>query len=268
MLRGILFDLDGVLYVGDDMVAGAADTLEWVRSRGIPHLFVTNTTSRPRAALCAKLSAMGISVDAEQILTPPVAAARWLKTNADGPVALFVADATRVEFEELPLWDGDTQQPVAAVVLGDLGKGWDFERLNTAFLLLMQQPAPVLAALGMTRYWKAPEGLRLDAGPFVAALEYAAGVRAVVLGKPAPAFFHSGAEMLGLNHGELLMIGDDIRSDVNAAQDAGLKGLLVKTGKYRPQDLEGNVAPDAVLASVAELACWWDAQTVRGDQPE
>jgi phospholysine phosphohistidine inorganic pyrophosphate phosphatase len=268
MLRGILFDLDGVLYVGDDMVAGAADTLEWVRSRGIPHLFVTNTTSRPRDALCAKLSAMGIGVDAAQILTPPVAAAHWLKSHVDGAVALFVPDATRVEFEDLPLWEGDTQQPVAAVVLGDLGKNWDFERLNSAFLLLMQQPTPVLAALGMTRYWKAPEGLRLDAGPFVAALEYAAGVTAVVLGKPAPAFFHSGAEALGLRPDELLMIGDDIRSDVDAARDAGLQGMLVKTGKYRPQDLEGSVVPDAVLASVAELPRWWEAQLARADQPE
>jgi len=259
-LRGILFDLDGVIYLGDDMIPGAGDTLDWVRSQNIPHLFVTNTTSRPREALSSKLAAMGIGVDPDDILSPPLAAANWLQANTAAPAALYVPDATRVEFEHLRLWAGDPAETVGAVVLGDLGERWDFARLNQAFLLLMQQSAPPLVALGMTRYWKAADGLRLDAGPFVAALEYATGRTAVVMGKPAEAFFHSGADILGIGAAQLLMIGDDIRGDVNGAQKAGLKAALVKTGKFRPQDLESGHPPDAVLASIADLPRWWEAQ--------
>jgi HAD superfamily hydrolase (TIGR01458 family) len=259
-LRGILFDLDGVIYLGDDMIPGAGDTLDWVRSQNIPHLFVTNTTSRPREALSGKLAAMGIGVDPDDILSPPLAAANWLLANTAAPAALFVPDATQVEFEHLRLWAGDPAETVGAVVLGDLGERWDFARLNQAFLLLMQQSAPPLVALGMTRFWKAADGLRLDAGPFVAALEYATDRSAVVMGKPAEAFFHSGADILGIGAAQLLMIGDDIRGDVNGAQKAGLKAALVKTGKFRPQDIESGHPPDAVLGSIADLPRWWEAQ--------
>ncbi|MGW8310515.1 MAG: TIGR01458 family HAD-type hydrolase [Thiogranum sp.] len=257
-LQGILFDLDGVVYVGDAPIDGAVAALDWVREQNIPHLFVTNTTSRPRAALCTKLARMGIDVSADRILSPPVAADNWLKTHTEGPVALFVPEATRTEFADLPLWEGDADQPVAAVVLGDLGEGWNFRQLNRAFLLLMQEAAPSLVALGMTRYWRAPEGLRLDAGPFVAALEYATGRCAVVMGKPSKAFFHGGADMLGIAPERLLMIGDDIRGDVNGAQDAGLKGALVMTGKFQRRDLEAQQRADFVLKSIAELPGWWE----------
>jgi phospholysine phosphohistidine inorganic pyrophosphate phosphatase len=256
-MRGILFDLDGVIYLGDKMIAGADDTLEWVCSREIPCLFVTNTTSRPRDALCSKLAGMGITVDPGHILSPPVAAANWLQTHAAAPTALFVPEATRVEFDGLPLWNGNTEQAVAAVVVGDLGTGWDFHRLNQAFLLLMQKPQPSLVALGMTRYWKAADGLRLDAGPFVAALQYATGVDPVVTGKPAREFFLAGADKLNIPPDQLLMIGDDIRGDVQGAQQAGLTGMLVQTGKFRPQDLDTQWRPDAVLASIADLPRWW-----------
>jgi HAD superfamily hydrolase (TIGR01458 family) len=260
-IRGILFDLDGVIYLGEQLIAGAVEALEWVRARKIPHLFVTNTTSRPRAALCAKLAGMGISVQADSVLSPPVAAVHWLRANTQGPAALFIPEATRVEFDGLPLWNGDSGQSVASVVLGDLGQGWDFPRLNQAFLLLMQQPAPRLVALGMTRYWRASDGLRLDAGPFVAALQYATGIQPVVTGKPAAAFFHSGAGALGLEPAELLMIGDDIRGDIGAAQQAGLHAALVKTGKFQQHDLQGDVKPDVVLGSIAELPGWWQQHT-------
>jgi HAD superfamily hydrolase (TIGR01458 family) len=257
-LQGILFDLDGVVYLGDAPIDGAVAALDWVREYQIPHLFVTNTTSRPRAALCAKLARMGIDVASDRILTPPVAAANWLRTHTNGPVALFVPEATATEFGEHPPWQGDANQPVAAVVLGDLGEEWDFRRLNRAFALLMQEPPPSLVALGMTRYWRAPDGLRLDAGPFVAALEYATGRRAVVMGKPSQAFFRSGADMLGIATERLLMIGDDIRGDVNGAQDAGLKGALVMTGKFQRRDLEAQQCADFVLKSIAELPDWWE----------
>lgn len=260
-LHGLLLDLDGVLYQGEASIPGAADTLAWVREQRIPHLFLTNTTSRPRSALVDKLARMGIDITADRLLTPPVAAARWLQTQMDGRVALFVPEATRSEFEQLRLASADAGQ-ADAVVIGDLGEGWDYATLNRAFRLLMHTPPPALVALGMTRYWQAPDGLRLDAGAFVAALSHASGVEPVVLGKPAAPFFHTACQLLDIEPADCVMIGDDIRGDIEGAQQAGLTAIQVRTGKFRPADLELGVTPDAVLESVAELPGWWEGRAV------
>jgi HAD superfamily hydrolase (TIGR01458 family) len=200
---------------------------------------------------------MGIMATTDQILTPAVAAVAWLRRHGVEHPALFVPDATATEFAELdPLPDG-TDDGAGAVVVGDLGGGWDFATLNRAFRLLMSEARPPLIALGLTRYWRADDGLRLDAGPFVRALEYATGRAAVVLGKPDPAFYATAVEDLELEPGQVVMVGDDVRSDVEGAQRAGLTGVLVRTGKFSPSDLTGDVSPDAVIDSVAELPRWW-----------
>jgi HAD superfamily hydrolase (TIGR01450 family) len=112
----------------------------------------------------------------------------------------------------------------------------------------------------MTRYWRTADGLRLDTGPFVKALEYATGREAIVLGKPAPAFFAAALERIGLAPEQVLMIGDDIRGDIGGARDAGIDGLLVRTGKYQDEDLGEAVRPRAVLDSIADLPRWWMGQ--------
>jgi HAD superfamily hydrolase (TIGR01458 family) len=255
-VKALLIDLDGVVYEGERAVAGALRSLLWLRERHVPHLFVTNTTSRPRAALADKLAALGLPTEPERILTPPVAAAAWLREHLGGTVALFVPPATRGDFAGLPL--AAAGEAPAAVVVGDCGEAWSFAELNRAFRLLMAEPPPRLVALGMTRYWRAPDGLRLDAGPFVAALAFAAGAEPVVVGKPAEAFFAAALERLGVAAADACLIGDDIRTDVGGAQQAGLRAALVKTGKFRPADLAGGVRPDAVLESLAELPDRWD----------
>lgn len=260
--QALLIDLDGVVYEGEQIVAGAADTLAWLQSRKVPLLFVTNTTSRPLRALLGKLEALGIGgIRAEQILTPPSAAMSWLPIHAPGPAALFVPEATREDFTGLPLFDPRAPAAVASVVLGDLGEAWSFSRLNEAFRLLMADRAPVLVALGLTRYWRAADGLRLDAGPFVKALEYASGRDAVVLGKPSAAFFDVAVAKLGCAAAQVVMLGDDVVSDIGGAQNAGLRGILVRTGKFTPRDLAGDLQPDAVLDSIAELPRWWEGQS-------
>ncbi len=256
-MPGILFDLDGVFYVGERAIPGGSETLDWVRQQKIPHCFLTNTTSKPRDALVEKLAGLGLATEPEEILTPPVAACHWIERNLDGPVALFVPAATEAEFSHLSLSGRDTRQPVAALVVGDLGESWDFATLNQAFRLLMQQPSPRLIALGMTRYWRAPDGLRLDVAPFVNALQHASGVEPLVLGKPAKAFYHSALEMIGSPANESWMIGDDIRGDVAAAQAAGLHALLVQTGKFQSTDMNGQIKPDGLLESIADLPGWW-----------
>ena len=259
-MRGILFDLDGVLYNAEQPIPRARETIEWVRSRRIPHLFVTNTTSRPRTALVEKLARFGIPAEASLIHTPATVAAAWLRSQERGDVALFVRETTQADFQGLPLLPADAEQGASHVVLGDLGEGWDYRTLNRAFRLLFHNPDASLIALGMTRYWQAPDGISLDVAPFVAALEHATGRKAIVLGKPAKLFFLAAAERLQLAPEKVVMVGDDVNADVGGAQAAGLKGVLVKTGKFRPPDLEGAVRPDTVLPSIADLPNWWEHQ--------
>jgi len=256
-MPSILFDLDGVFYQGDRAIAGAADVVAWARDAIIPHLFVTNTTSRPRSALIEKLAGFGIEVRREQIFTPAVAAVHWLEQQCpEQKVALFIPEATQVEFNQISLSNNEDDD-VCAVVIGDLGEQWDFKTLNRAFRLLMQGNQPQLLALGMTRYWQAADGLQLDVAPFVMALSHASGVEPQVLGKPAQLFYQAALDLLGVSAGQTVMIGDDIVSDVGGAQHAGLRGLLVRTGKFRPQVLQGEIVPDAVLDSVRDLPEWW-----------
>ena len=254
-MAAMLFDLDGVLYEGDRAISGAADAVSWFVQNDIPHLFLTNTTSRPRSALVAKLAAYGIQSRTEDFLTPPVAACQWLKENRLRRIALFVPAQTAEEFSGFDQCSDDDDRP-DAVIVGDLGEQWDFKTMNRIFRLLIDNPQATLIALGMTRYWRTASGqLQLDVGPMIKAFEYATGKPAVVTGKPAGEFFQAARQLLGID--ELVMIGDDIRGDIEAAQKAGIRAILVRTGKFSETDLEQGIQPDVVLDSVAELPGWW-----------
>lgn len=256
---GFLFDIDGVFFVGDDSIPGGAETIAWLDAERLPYSFVTNTTSHPRSYLADKLARCGVHTDPDQILTPAVAAHEWLTEHGREPVALFVPDGTAAEFGDLARTPSDADAGAAAVVIGDLGEQWTFAQLNRAFRLLMQEPRPTLVALGMARYWRDTDGLTLDNGPFAQALAYASGVEPVVTGKPARPFFESACHRLGLAPQQVVMVGDDIRGDIGGAVDAGLRAVLVGTGKFHPADLELGIEPDAVLGSVADLPAWVDA---------
>jgi HAD superfamily hydrolase (TIGR01458 family) len=257
-VRAVLFDLDGVLYQGDRMIDGALDTVRWCEREHIPHLFVTNTSSKPRRALVERLAGLGLEVSADQIFAPPVAARSFLLDRNASPIALFVREQTAEDFDGLEQLSEDAESGAAAVVVGDIGRAWNFDIMNRVFRLLMAEPRPILVALGMSRYAQGDDGLILDVAPFIKAFEHATDTAAVVMGKPAKAFFDAAVAKLGVPGSEVVMVGDDVRGDVGGAQNAGLRGILVRTGKFREADLEGDVAPDAVLDSVADLPRWWD----------
>jgi HAD superfamily hydrolase (TIGR01458 family) len=263
-MRGLLFDLDGVVYNSETLIPGAPEAIKWVRAQGIPHIFVTNTTSRGRSVLVEKLARFGIPATEEDTLTPCVAAREYMGDT--GPVALFVPRKTHGEFAGMELLPEDRESGARWVVVGDLGEGWDFRTLNRAFRLLQSSPDAQLIGLGMTRFWQAADGLRLDTAPYVAALECASGKPAVVMGKPAAAFFEAAVRRLSVPKEDVLMIGDDVRVDVGGAQNAGLQGALVKTGKYRAGDEDGAVEPGFLLDSIAALPGLLSAEGFRGDR--
>ena len=248
-MRGVILDLDGTVYEAGRLIAGAHEAVDTIRRAGLTLRFATNTTRRPRSALVQALSVLGIPAKASDLVTAPRAAAAWLAAHGVRRVALHMSGETVTEFADFTIDDAAPE----AVVVGDLGPGWTFERLNRAFRQL--QTGAQLMAMQKNRYWQTEDGLTLDAGPFVAALEYATGQEATVAGKPSTAFFTGAADSMGLPLADLVVVGDDIDSDVRGAMAAGARGVLVRTGKFRDSDLAGpGRAPDAVIDSVAELA--------------
>lgn len=247
-LHAVLLDLGGVFYEGPRLIPGAAEALAPLRGSGLPLRFVTNTTRQSRAALLRELAGRGLAIAQDELFTPASAARELLIARGLRPLLLIHPDLTP-DFAGL-----DTDAP-NAVVVGDAGEHFGYAGLNRAFRLL-HAGAPLLA-LGRNRYFQDADGLSLDAGPFVAALEYAAGVTAELMGKPAPALFAAALESTGCHPAEAVMIGDDVESDVNGAVSAGLRGILVRTGKYRAGDEQrlasGADVADDIGAAVAAL---------------
>ncbi|HJV35182.1 TIGR01458 family HAD-type hydrolase [Geomonas sp.] len=227
MIKGVLMDLSGTIHVGTTPITGAIGAVERLEKAGIAVRFVTNTSRKTRDSLHDTLAKMGFDIPREHMFTAPLAVRRYLEQHKLRPY-LLVHPNLYSEF------DGVEQENPNAVVVGDAEDDFSFRKMNEAFRLLKE--GATLLATGRTRYFEGDQGLELDAGPYVAALEYAADTSAIVLGKPAPVFFHEAAEELGLQPSECVMVGDDAETDVAAALDAGLQAILVQTGKYREGD--------------------------------
>ena len=240
-VRGLLVDLDGTLYVGGEPVEGAREAIGKLKSSGLVLRYVTNTTRKPRREVSEHLLSLGFEVEEAEIFTPARAAAGLIGEKSCFPL---VDESLLEDLQGITL----TEDHPDYVLVGDLGEGFAYGRLNAAFRCLMDSAE--LIALQRNRYWRTDDGLALDAGPFVAALEYASGKSATVVGKPEKSFFQLALEDLELRSHEVAMVGDDAEADVAGAQAAGLKGVQVKTGKYGPET-EG--VPDLLLDSIAKL---------------
>src|SRR5215470_1720289 len=223
-VRGLLVDLEGTVYEAGRAIAGAREALAELSRRGVPHVFVTNTTSRPRSALVAELAAMGIVVPPERIFTAPIAAREYLKERGWLRCHLLVKLAV---LEDLSGIESDDRAP-QAVVVGDVGEDFSYQRLNRAFRYLLD--GAELVTLARNRFYRAADGLVLDQGPFVAALEQASGKEAILVGKPAPTFYRAALTALGLPAGDVAVVGDDLEAEVAGAQAVGIRGVLVRTG--------------------------------------
>jgi phospholysine phosphohistidine inorganic pyrophosphate phosphatase len=250
-----LLDLDGTLYAGGAAVPGAPTALARLRERGVPFRLVTNTTSRSRAMLVERLRGYGFEAGPEEIFTATLAGAAAIRAGGHRVVAPFLPPAALEDLAGLELSGGSSgpsRGRPEVVLLGDLGRGWSYALLQEAFEYLMA--GAELVALSRDRYFQQGDALALDAGPFVAALEYATGRPARVAGKPSPDFYAAALASLGVA-GPAAMVGDDLWSDVEGAQRAGLAGWLVRTGKFREELLRGSgIRPDRILSSVAALA--------------
>jgi HAD superfamily hydrolase (TIGR01458 family) len=248
-IRAFLIDLDGVLYVGSHPVEGAAEGIRTLRREGYGCRFISNTTRKSRYTIAQHLKGMGFFIEEEEIFTPAIAAAEWLKQQkANRCFFLTFGDVGR-DFLGIPEAEGTGAD---FVVIGDAGDNFTYRHLNHAMRAVMD--GAEILALEKDRYWMSTDGLALSAGPFVAALEFATGKQALLVGKPSLPFFNLALQELGARVNETAMIGDDINSDVGGAQKAGMMGILVRTGKFRREVVAASdIRPDLIIDSLADL---------------
>jgi HAD superfamily hydrolase (TIGR01458 family) len=249
---GLLLDIDGVLSVSWEPIAGSIDALASLRRADIPVCLITNTTTHTRAELASVLRDAGFDVAAEQIVTAVTATTAYVRGTYPGAPVYVLSDG-----DATPDMEGIHRVMTPAesdvIVIGGASDAFTYDAINGVFGRLMDGAA--LVAMHRNLYWRTSQGLSLDAGAYVAGLEAATGTLAVACGKPAPAFFRAALEVLGVPAARTAMVGDDIVNDVEGARAAGITGILVRTGKFRTDDLSKG-SPDVVIDALADLPAW------------
>ncbi len=248
-IDGVLLDIDGVLSVSWEPIPGSIDALAWLRREGIPFRLITNTTTHTRAELAETLVGVGFDVTADEIVTAVVATGSYLRAHHPGARVWILSDGNaRDDLEGMAIVDRDGDPEV--VVLGGACDAFSYEAINRAFQLVGDGAA--LVGMHRNLYWRTAAGLQLDGGAFIAGIEAATGATAAVCGKPAPAYFEAVLAQLDLEPDRAAMVGDDIVNDVLGAQALGLTGVLVRTGKFSPLDLDRG-RPDHVIDALTDL---------------
>ncbi len=247
-VKGILLDMGGVLYVGEKPIERAVETLNLLREN-FSLRFLTNTTRKAPKSVIEKMNKMGFSIKEEELFT----ALSAMKSKIEQKRAKtfpILTDEAKEYFKDFIVKENEKAN---FVIIGDAGENFTYSTLNEAFRKIIYDNASILAA-AINRYFKDDDGkLSMDAGGFVKALEYASEKEALIVGKPSKEFFLSAVKSMNLDPKEVIMVGDDIENDIKGAQNAGIKAILVKTGKFRPQDLNKGIKPDAVIEDISHL---------------
>jgi HAD superfamily hydrolase (TIGR01458 family) len=254
VMAAILLDVDGVLHVSGEAIPGAADAVRRLRENGHRLRFVTNTTVRPRAQLAELLRTQGIELEDEEVQTTAQVAVKVLRGRR---VLALTMHALVHDLEGLEL----VGEGAEAVLIGGADEtpetGLVFSYMNLARAFSELEMGARLYCLHRNRWWQTKRGPLLDSGAFVAGLEYAANVEATVLGKPSSQYFEAALEALDADPQMTWMVGDDFEIDVAGAQRVGMRTVLLRTGKFRPDEIEASgTRPDGIVSSIAQLPAW------------
>jgi HAD superfamily hydrolase (TIGR01458 family) len=250
-IDGLLLDIDGVLAVSWEPLPGALEAMEWLRNH-IPFRLITNTTTHTRRDLARTLRSSGFDVEPDGIVTAVTATAIYLREHHAGGRAFVLTDgAPGEDLAGVPLVE--TPDDADVIVIGGASDAFTYDVVNRIFRRVMAGAA--LVGMHRNLYWKTSRGWELDGGAYISGIEEATGTTATICGKPARAYFDAALALLGVPAARAAMVGDDITNDVEGARAAGLTGVLVRTGKYREEDLAKG-SPDVVLGALADVPGW------------
>jgi HAD superfamily hydrolase (TIGR01450 family) len=255
MAEGLLLDIDGVIVTSWKALPGAVEALEEIAATGLPRMFLTNTTSKSRGEIAQALTDVGFKVDDKEIVTAAVLTAEYLRTNHAGKrVVVLNEGAVNEDMDGVDLVDDDPE----VVVFGGAGPSFTHELLSKALGWMIEGVPTISMHRSLT--WSTSSGPKIDTGVYLEGLQKATGKKIRAIGKPSPLGFRSAVEMLGVGDpGGVVMVGDDMYSDVLGAQKTAITGVLVRTGKFLPEQLDALVkdefgqVPDHVIDSIADL---------------
>ncbi|SIR93593.1 HAD-IIA family hydrolase [Williamsia sterculiae] len=262
MIEGLLLDIDGVMVTSWEPLPGAVEAITTLADRGMPRMFLTNTTSKSRAQIAELLNRNGFGVRAAEILTAAKLTAEYLQANYPGKRVwvLNQGDITS-DMDGVNLVGGadgpPTDRDPEVVVLGGAGDVFTHQLLSRVLDFLLSG-VPVIA-MHRSTIWSTDHGLMIDTGVYLEGLEKASGKKIRAIGKPSPLGFRAAVEMMKLEPTSVLMVGDDMHNDILGAQASALVGALVRTGKFRQEALvrlqrdEFGPVPDHVIGSIADL---------------
>ena len=247
-VKGLLVDLEGVLYSDNNLIPGSLEVIKELKKNSLKLRFLTNTTTAPRKLIFNKLQDFGFHIEEEEIFTPIIATKNYLRDNRVKRIALITNIEIIEEFNDYEI----TQKNPEAVIMGDIYKNFKWDILDRIFKLVYLQNA-ALIALHQNKYCIRDGEVSLDLGPFVKAIEYSSGKKSILMGKPEKNFFDLAVKDLNINNENILLIGDDISSDIEGSINANLKAIQVKTGKFQEKDLKYPTQPNYRLNTITEL---------------
>ena len=250
-IKGILSDIDGTLYFKGTPIPGTVETLSKLREVGLKFLFFTNTDSKSPKTVLKILKQYGFTIDKEEIFTPIIALKEFLSKYPNKKSFFVTTVEVEKEFQDFPKIKG-TEIP-DFVIIGDFHDNWDVHRLNQAFKFVLKG-AKLLGTQGNWYYLDSKGEPVIDTGSFVHMIAKAANVEPIIFGKPSKEYFLQALKMIKLKQDEVLVVGDDIESDIQGAINAGIKGILVRTGKGQFFESDkSQISPYKIIDSFSSL---------------
>jgi HAD superfamily hydrolase (TIGR01457 family) len=248
MIKAVIFDLDGTLYLGKTAIPGAQEKLDELHAKGIKTIMLTNAATRTRAGVVEKLSAMGITAEVEKTYCTSYFLAKYISENHPGKKAYVVGE--QGIFDEFKEHEIETVSEGADLVVVGLDRTLTYEKLAGALKELNNGAELIASNQDVT--FPTENGMRPGAGSILAAVEAASGKKAVVLGKPNTYACDLIIRDHGIGKEEMLMVGDRLDTDIMFANSCGIKSALLLSGVSKKDEIK-EIKPDYVFESIAEL---------------
>ena len=251
-IKGLLLDIDGTLYFKGTPIPGAIETISKLREKGIKLLFFTNTDSKTPENIYKLLKNYGFKLNEGEIFTPIIALKEFLSDKLDKKIYLVSTEEVKAEFQDFHQIK-DSEVP-DFVIISDFHDNWDVNRLNSAFKYVIKFNAKLLGTQGNKYYLDSNGEPVIDTGSFVQMIALAANVDPIIFGKPSKEYFMQALNRIDLLASNVVVIGDDIESDIQGAHNANIRGILVKTGKGQfYKSSEKGVKPYRIIDSISSI---------------